>query len=124
MKSCCKEVFEQDPPETEDASGEKSGLRRLQQKWGLRNSFQVILILCAFAIGGSLAGFGGRKVLAAASIENKIIWMLLYIILVTLLWPLCVLVVGTILGQRSFFLQFLTRLSKKIRLRKSAQNSR
>jgi hypothetical protein len=123
MKSCCKEIFEQDEPQAADAPKEKNGLQRLQQKWGLPNTLQVILILCTFAIGGSLAGFGGRIILAAAEIENSGLWISLYVILVTLLWPVCVLLIGTVLGQRSFFLRFLNRLSK-IRLPKSTQNSR
>ena len=43
--------------------------QRLQQKWKV-NGLQVLLILCTFAIGGSLTGFAGKKLMNLLSIEQ------------------------------------------------------
>jgi folate-dependent phosphoribosylglycinamide formyltransferase PurN len=88
-------------------------LKKLQQHWHV-NGWQVLLILITFALGGSLCGYVGRKLLGFIAIDNKAIWIVLYIILVTLLWPLCVLLISIPLGQFSFFRKYVGKLLKKI----------
>ena len=61
-------------------------LERLQKKWKVR-PLQLILILCTFAIGGSLTGFISRKLLGLFHIETGWIWIVIFIILATILWP-------------------------------------
>ncbi len=62
--------------------------KKLQKKWKVKG-LQLILILSTFAIGGSLCGFIGRKLLGFFSVDSGIVWLLLYILLITILWPLC-----------------------------------
>ena len=52
--------------------------QRLQQKWKV-NGLQLLLILCTFAIGGSLTGFAGKKVMNVFSIEERWLWVIIYI---------------------------------------------
>ena len=76
--------------------------QRLQQKWKV-NGLQLVLILCTFAIGGSLTGLAGRKLMNFIAVERGWLWVVVYIILVTLLWPVSVLLVSVFFGQYRFF---------------------
>jgi uncharacterized membrane protein YwzB len=86
---------------------------KLQKKWKV-NTTQLFLILCTFALGGSACGYLGRKVLKALSIDNDIIYIFAYVIAITLLWPVCVLIISIPLGQFSFFSNYLKKIKSKI----------
>lgn len=88
---------------------------RLQQKWKV-NGLQLALILCTFAIGGSLTGYAGRRLMPLLGIEQDWLWILVYIIMVTLLWPLAVLLVSIPFGQFRFFVQYLKKIGKRMGL--------
>lgn len=88
---------------------------RLQQKWKV-NGLQLALILCTFAIGGSLTGYAGRKLLLMMGIEEGWLRITMYIILVTLLWPLAVLLVSIPFGQFRFFSNYLKKIGKRMGL--------
>ncbi len=95
-------------------------LNRLKQKWKV-GPLQLFLILCTFAIGGSLSGYAGRRLMLVLPIENKVFYTIIYIVVVTLIWPLMVLGVSIILGQYSFFKKYLRELFRKI-TKKRANN--
>ena len=86
---------------------------KLKEKWGV-GAVQLILILCTFAIGGSLSGYGAKKVMALLSWEKNILWWIVYIVVVTFLWPLCVLFISLFFGQFKFFKSYLIKLGRKI----------
>jgi formyltetrahydrofolate-dependent phosphoribosylglycinamide formyltransferase len=88
-------------------------LDRLQKKWKV-NGFQLILILCTFAIGGSLTGWLGKKIMNTLAIENRVGWLIIYIVIVTLIWPLAVLVVSILFGQFRFFTGYLKKMGRRI----------
>jgi formyltetrahydrofolate-dependent phosphoribosylglycinamide formyltransferase len=88
---------------------------RLQQKWKV-NGLQLALILCTFAIGGSLTGYAGRRLMPLLGIEQDWLWIIVYIIVVTLLWPLSVLLVSIPFGQFRFFVQYLKKIGKRMGL--------
>jgi hypothetical protein len=89
-------------------------LKKLQQHWGV-NGLQVILILLTFALGGSLCGYLGRKLLGYVTIDSKALWILVYVVLVTILWPFCVLLISIPFGQFSFFRKYVGKLLKKLK---------
>ncbi|MFT3979078.1 MAG: phosphoribosylglycinamide formyltransferase [Ferruginibacter sp.] len=95
--------------------------QKLQRKWKV-NSLSLLLILVTFATGGSLCGYLGKKILGFTGLEKNFLWFLLYIILITLLWPLCVLLISIPLGQFPFFKKYISkiigRMSGKKRVRK------
>ena len=86
---------------------------RLQKKWGV-NGLRLTLILLTFAIGGSATGFLGKKIMNALNISQDWLWAIIYIILVTLIWPLAVLLVSIPFGQFKFFLGYIKKLGKKM----------
>jgi hypothetical protein len=89
--------------------------QRLQQKWKV-NGLQLLLILCTFAIGGSLTGFTGKKLMNFLAIERGWLWVVIYILIVTLLWPFSVLLVSVFFGQYRFFTGYLKKIGRRIGL--------
>lgn len=92
-------------------------LEKLKKHWKV-NGLSLLLILATFSIGGSLCGLAGRKILLLTNLEKGFSWFFLYIILVTLLWPLSVILVSIPLGQYSFFKKYIIRIWNKISRKK------
>ncbi len=88
-------------------------LKRLQDKWKV-NGWRVLLILITFATGGSLTGLAGKKLMSFTGIENKVLYIPIYIIVITVLWPLLVLAVSIPLGQFFFFKRYISRMGTRI----------
>ena len=89
-------------------------LNKLQKKWRV-GPLQLLLIIITFAIGGSLCGYAGRQLLGLANIEKGFLWVILYILAVTLLWPLSVILVSVPLGQFSFFKRYLRNMVMRLK---------
>ena len=97
---------------------------KLKTKWRV-GLLRLLLILCVFAIGGSLTGIVGRKIMGLSTVEHPVAWALLYILLVTICWPLLVLLVSIPFGQFAFFRNYLRRLWNRMTGRtavKTAEN--
>lgn len=95
---------------------------RLQKKWKVSGP-QLFLILCTFAIGGSLTGFAGKKVMNLLSIGQDWLWAIVYILLITIFWPLAVLLVSIPFGQFSFFIKYIRKIGAKMGIGKSEVRS-
>ncbi len=91
---------------------------RLQKKWKV-GGLQLFLILCTFAIGGSLTGFVGKKIMNALEIRQDWLWAIIYILLITIIWPLAVLMVSIVFGQFSFFIKYIRKIGSKMGIGKS-----
>ena len=92
--------------------------KKLKEKWGV-GALQLVLILCTFAIGGSLSGYGAKKVMGLLSWEKSALWWIVYILVVSLLWPLCVITVSIFFGQFAFFKKYLQKMGQRIFARKN-----
>jgi len=88
--------------------------QKLQKKWKV-GSWQLLLVICTFALGGSLCGYLGKKLMNLTGLEKGWAWFLLYLVLVSLIWPLCVIVISIPLGQFRFFKGYLQKLWGRIR---------
>ena len=86
--------------------------KRLQQKWKV-GPIQIILIIICFAIGGSLTGFVAKKIMNVFALDQDWLWAIAYILLVTIIWPLAVVVVSIFFGQFKFFSGYVLRLGRK-----------
>jgi len=95
---------------------------RLQKKWKV-SSGQLLLILVTFAVGGTLTGYVGKKIMSSTGIENSGIYFLVYILLITFIWPFMVLVISIPMGQFRFFKRYISKLGRRIGLGKSSQSS-
>lgn len=92
---------------------------KLQSRWKV-SGWNLFLVLVTFALGGSLCGYLGGKLLLMTGLKGGVLWSVLYIIIVTLLWPLCVLLVSIPLGQFRFFRNYISRIVGKMRGKKPA----
>ncbi len=120
MKSCCKEPKdEEDTKAPGNGAGSSGWLTRLKHKWQVKNILQVVLILCTFAIGGSACGYLGRKIMHLIDPGHRVLWVIVYILIVTIIWPLCVLIVSIPFGQFRFFTKYLRKLGRRIAGRKN-----
>ena len=95
---------------------------KLRQKWKV-NVLQLVLILSTFAIGGSLTGFAAKKIMNVLPIEADWLWAIIYILLVTVIWPAMVLIISIPFGQFRFFYNYTRKLGQKIGLIKSESQS-
>ncbi|HET6767139.1 MAG TPA: DUF6787 family protein [Chitinophagaceae bacterium] len=91
---------------------------KLKKKWKV-NMLQLVLILSTFAIGGSLTGFAGKKIMNLLPIGSDWLWAIIYILLVTIIWPIMVLLVSIPFGQFRFFSIYTRKLGEKIGLLKA-----
>lgn len=89
----------------------------LKNKWKV-GGLQLLLILCTFALGGSLCGYAGRKILSLFPLEKGVLWFVIYIALITILWPVCVLIISIPFGQFPFFKNYLKRIWNRMTGRK------
>lgn len=86
---------------------------RLQKKWKVGLG-QLVLILLTFAIGGSLTGYAGKKIMNQLSISQDWLWAIIYILLITILWPLAVLLISVPFGQFPFFRKYIRKIGNKL----------
>ena len=95
---------------------------KLRQRWKV-NVLQLVLILCTFAIGGSLTGYAAKKLMNLLLIEADWLWAIIYILLVTVIWPIMVLIISIPFGQFRFFSNYTRKLGQKLGLIKTGSGS-
>ena len=88
--------------------------KKLQLKWKV-NGLNVLLIIATFALGGSLCGIAARKIIAFIAMEKGPLWMFVYILLMTILWPICVIITSIPLGQFVFFRKYIFKIFNGLR---------
>ena len=86
---------------------------KLQQKWKVSGP-RLALIITTFAIGGSLTGYVGKKIMNLLSIQQDWLWAIIYILIITILWPIAVLIVSIPFGQFRFFQKYIQKIGNKI----------
>jgi len=88
-------------------------LKKLQQKWKVDGK-NLILILISFAIGGSVCARLGEKIIALFQLEKSCLWYFLYLIIITIIWPICVIVISIPFGQFVFFRSYVKKIFDKL----------
>ena len=95
-----------------------SWTEKLKSRWGLKSTFQVVIVLVVFALTGStvlvLKGplFSLFGLTDAVSTTSQTV---LYLILVLPLYQALLLVYAALLGQFSFFWEYEKRTFQRIR---------
>ena len=95
---------------------------KLQKKWKV-SGFQLALIIITFALGGSVTGYAGKKIMNSLAVQQDWLWTIIYILLITILWPLAVLIVSIPFGQFPFFLKYIRKIGARIGIVQSTVNS-
>ncbi|KXK42495.1 MAG: hypothetical protein UZ11_BCD004001301 [Bacteroidetes bacterium OLB11] len=88
---------------------------KLKKKWNV-NNLQLTLILFTFAIGGTLTGKVAKHFLTYIDLPHIILTTIVYILLLTLVWPVMVLIVSIPFGQFNFFKNYLLKVAKRMRI--------
>jgi formyltetrahydrofolate-dependent phosphoribosylglycinamide formyltransferase len=83
--------------------------QKLRVKWKVDGK-DLLLILITFAVGGSVCGIGARYMINFLEIDKGLIWLLLYIIILSIIWPLCVLLISIPMGQFLFFKKYILKI--------------
>jgi formyltetrahydrofolate-dependent phosphoribosylglycinamide formyltransferase len=96
-------------------------LHRLKDKWNVSWP-RFTLIFITFALGCSACARLGNWLLSFFLTEKTAWYWILYIPLISLLWPLCVLTISIPLGQFSFFRNYLGRIGRKLYGQRTATN--
>jgi formyltetrahydrofolate-dependent phosphoribosylglycinamide formyltransferase len=94
---------------------------RLQQKWKV-GGLRLFFILCTFAIGGSVTGYAGKKIMNSLAIGQDWLWTLVYILLITIIWPLAVLIISIPLGQFRFFTKYIKKIGARMGVGRSQES--
>jgi len=95
-------------------------LKKLQDKWNV-SGWRLVLILITFAVAGSLTGYAGKKIMGFTGIEAAGIYIPIYVVVVTLIWPLMVIVISVPMGQFVFFRGYLKKMGGRIRGKRKDQ---
>lgn len=93
----------------------------LKKKWKVGPG-RLFLILLIFALAGSVTGYIARKLLGTLQVQPPALYVLVYILLVTVLWPLAILIVSLPFGQFPFFRLYLKRMFRRMSGRKGLEN--
>jgi len=90
--------------------------QKLQRKWKVTGT-SLLLILVTFALGGSACGWVGKKIMTFTGIEKGLLWVIVYVIVITIIWPLCVLLISIPMGQFPFFKNYISKLLRRLGVR-------
>jgi hypothetical protein len=93
-------------------------IKRLEKKWKV-SGWRLLLVLVTFATGGSLTGLVGKKLMGYTGIEEPFLYVPIYIIMVTFIWPVMVILVSIPLGQYRFFKVYIGKLAGRLRSSKT-----
>lgn len=85
-------------------------LQKLKQRWEIESNFQLILILIAFSITGSVAAWISKPFVEWLGIgkDSMPSWLFLIVrlILIFPVYSIILLIIGSLLGQFKFFWAF------------------
>jgi hypothetical protein len=85
-------------------------LLRLKKRWGISSTIQVLVILLAFALSGFSTLFSHNFIDELLGIdESTAFWIeaLVFILLILPIFNTFLMIYGTLLGQRAFFVKFI-----------------
>lgn len=83
--------------------------RKLKNKWGIKSNFQFWLIFCIFGITGTSMLFIKPPIFQLLGIDSSqhvLVYILLYILIITPAYFIVLLIIGSLLGQFRFFWEF------------------
>lgn len=88
-------------------------LERLQKKWKVSGG-RLALIILTFAIGGSATGYLAKKIMNQLAVQQDWLWGIIYILMITVIWPLAVIIISIPFGQYSFFIRYISKIARKM----------
>lgn len=99
-------------------------LQKLMQKWQLKSTFQVVMVLIVFALTGSTVVLFKKTLFHLLGFtEETTFWpkVITYLIFIFPAYQILTLVYGFLLGQFDFFWQKEKKLLQKLRILKKRE---
>ncbi len=94
---------------------------KLKTRWGVKNNFEVFMILLAFTLAGSSITFVRQPIFDTLHIDSAATpyWLLIpvYIIIIMPTYQVFLMIYGTIVGQFKFFWNFEKKMLRRFGLR-------
>jgi formyltetrahydrofolate-dependent phosphoribosylglycinamide formyltransferase len=82
---------------------------RLKEKWKV-NGWGLLIILLTFALAGTGTGYLGKLLMNALKVRIVWVYILIYVVVITFLWPFMVIITSLLFGQFHFFRNYLWRI--------------
>ena len=100
-----------------------SWIKKMQNKWELKNIWQVILVLIVFSFTGFTVLFIKGPILNLISGGSEREWWMtaIYIALILPIYNIILLLYGFIFGQFAFFWKYEQKVLKRFGFRRNAQ---
>ncbi len=97
-----------------------SNVKKLKERWGIENNWQVIVILIVFAVTGSTASYIGKPILHFFDITIKNFGSFGYwairILLLFIVYQFMLVFFGWLFGQYKFFWNFEKKMLRRLGL--------
>lgn len=87
--------------------------RKLKKKWGIESDFQFWLIFSIFGLTGTSMLFIKPSLFALLGIHRDLpflLYALLYVLIITPVYFITLMILGSLLGQYKFFSRFIMRM--------------
>ncbi|MCG8702342.1 MAG: hypothetical protein MI922_30100 [Bacteroidales bacterium] len=98
-------------------------IKYLKEKWGVKNIFDLIIILLVFSVTGMSAVYVKKWIFNVLSISSEtpvLLRIMLYIVTIVPSYYMLLMIYGTIFGKRKFFWEFEKKsLGRLLLVRKS-----
>ena len=100
-----------------------SWFERLKEKWNLKNTWQLVMVLIVFALTGSTVLLIKRPIVAYFSQdgEQNLWFSIAYYILILPTYNIILLFYGFVLGQFDFFWAYEKRMIGRFKRKKKAE---
>ncbi|ALJ03752.1 diacylglyceryl transferase [Pseudalgibacter alginicilyticus] len=93
-------------------------MKKLKERWGVENNWQIIIIFIVFAITGSTASYIGKPILNFLNITPETFTTVGYwvvrIVLLFIVYQFMLVFFGWVFGQYKFFWGFEKKMLRRI----------
>ena len=89
-------------------------LKKIKEKWAITSNLQLVTILVVFAVTGSLSAWVSQPLLDFIGLDKTAVsgWVFwpIKILIVFPIYPVLIVVIGTLFGQYAFFWNFAKKM--------------
>ncbi len=93
-------------------------MKKLKERWGIENNWQIIIILIVFAVTGSTASYIGKPILNYLNISNENFgpfgYWTIRIVVLFIMYQFMLVFFGWLFGQYKFFWNFEKKMLRRI----------
>ena len=100
---------------------------RLKTKWKITSNVQLFLVLCTFAITGTLTAYISRQITYWVGFNEQTFWLWKFLLRLTILlfgYQVIILIVSFFLGQFSFFWNYEKKILRWLGILKKVKSQK